>query len=116
MSQETLWNRTRGTFEKIYHEGEKAAERMGESLGEVGDSARARVEKLRLERQLFEHLAELGSAVYELDKAELQLEDTAARKTRRVVKDPDVRKMLDRIMQIDQEISEAESRIGARAS
>ena len=61
----TLWDRTTQAFEKTLEESRKATERLAESLGEVGETAKARVEKARLERTLFKRFAELGSRIYE---------------------------------------------------
>jgi hypothetical protein len=61
----TLWDRTTQAFEKTLEESRKATERLVESLGEAGETARARVEKARLERTLFKRFAELGSRIYE---------------------------------------------------
>lgn len=61
----TLWDRTTQAFEKTLEESRKATERLVESLGEVGETAKARVEKARLERTLFKRFAELGNRIYE---------------------------------------------------
>jgi hypothetical protein len=61
----TLWDRTKQAFEKTLKESRKATERAVESLGEAGETAKARVEKARLERTLFKRFAELGSRIFE---------------------------------------------------
>jgi hypothetical protein len=61
----TLWDRTKQAFEKTLEESRKASERAVETLGEAGETAKARVEKARLERKLFKLFAELGSRVFE---------------------------------------------------
>ena len=61
----TLWDRTTQAFEKTLEESRKATDRLVESLGEVGETAKARVEKARLERTLFKRFAELGNRIYE---------------------------------------------------
>lgn len=45
---DTLWNRTKHAFEKIIKEGEQATQPMVESLGEMADAAKARLERARL--------------------------------------------------------------------
>jgi hypothetical protein len=63
-----LWGRFRSTFERLVGGGYKATERVVDSFGELGDAAKLRVEKARLERALFKKFAELGTRVYELAK------------------------------------------------
>lgn len=110
MAEQQIWDRMKQSFEKLYHEGEKAAEGIAESLEGVGSSARAQVDKARFERQIFKRLAELGGAVYELDKSQRQTEGTAGREEPRILEDPGVRKLLDEIAAIDLKILEAQTR------
>lgn len=113
MSEEKIWDRMKQGFENVYHEGEKAAGAVAGSLEEMGHSARAQLDKARFERQLFKRLAELGGAVYELDKARRQMEDTAGRQTTSVLEDPDVRRQLEAISAIDLKIWDAQHRVEA---
>ena len=113
MSEERIWDRMKQGFESVYHEGEKAAEAVAGSLEEMGNSARAQLDKARFERQLVKRLAELGGSVYELDKASRQLEDTAGREQPRVLEDPEVRRQLEEISAIDLKIWDAQHRVEA---
>jgi benzoyl-CoA reductase/2-hydroxyglutaryl-CoA dehydratase subunit BcrC/BadD/HgdB len=68
MEQPTLWDRTKHAFESILSHSQKATEKVVDSLEELGDAAKARVEKARTERALLKKSAELGTRVYELSK------------------------------------------------
>ncbi|NNL85570.1 MAG: hypothetical protein HKP27_07960 [Myxococcales bacterium] len=66
VSAERLWDRLRHTFERVVDEGYKATERVVGSIEELGDAARLRVEKARIERDLLKKCAKLGARVYEV--------------------------------------------------
>jgi hypothetical protein len=59
--RDRFWN----TFDRLVEGGHRATERVVE----LGDAAKLRVEKARLERTLIKKCAELGTQVYELAKA-----------------------------------------------
>ena len=63
-----LWERFRNTFDWLVEGGQRASERVKDSFEELGDAARLRLEKARLERTLIRKCAELGTRVYELAK------------------------------------------------
>ena len=110
---ETLWDRTKHTFERILQDGEKAAERMVESFGEFGDTAKARIEKLRLERALFKRFAELGSAVYDRHKASGQAPGGAAPgSTGSILEDPKIKELLGAVSKLEEELGKAEQQLG----
>ena len=115
---ETLWDRTRHAFEKLLHDGEKAAERVVESFEELGGVARARLEKARLERTLFKCFAELGNAVYELHKASKQAgaetAETAAYLPGSAFEDPNVRRLLEQFETLDEELKKADGQLNRR--
>ena len=99
---ETVWDRTRQTFEKMLEEAEKAAERVVDGFEELGDVAKARFDQARLERTLFKRFAELGSAVYEQHKkgtTGAALLESAA-----------VRVLLDQANELERDIKQAETR------
>ena len=60
---DTLWSQVRSTFDR-------ATERVGGSFTELGDAAKLRLEKARLERMLIKKCAELGTKVYQLAKGQ----------------------------------------------
>ena len=68
ISSETLWSQVRSTFDRLVERGHRATERVGGSLSELGDAAKVRLEKARLERMLIKKCAELGTQVYQLAK------------------------------------------------
>ena len=68
-SPDSLWDRFRNTFDWLVEGGHRATERVVGSFEELGDAAKLRVEKARLERTLIKKCAELGTQVYELAKA-----------------------------------------------
>jgi hypothetical protein len=63
-----LWRRLRNTLDRLVEGGHRAAERVVDSFEDLGDVARLRMEKVRLERTLMKKCAELGSRVYALAK------------------------------------------------
>jgi hypothetical protein len=63
-----LWRRLRNTLDRLVEGGHRAAERVVDSFEDLGDLARLRMEKVRLERTLMKKCAELGSRVYALAK------------------------------------------------
>ena len=112
---ETLWDRTKHAFEKILQDGEKAAERMVESFEELGDAAKARLEKARLERTLFKRSAELGNAVYELHKASRQSPEGASTGTTvPTLEDPKVKGLLEQVARLDENLKKAEEQLSKR--
>lgn len=111
---DTLWDRTKHAFEKILEEGEKATSKMVESLEELSDAAKARLEKARLERALFKRFAELGSAVYELHNAAQQGGGTEVSTAKPTLEEPRVKDLLDQVASLDQDLKKAESQIGKR--
>ena len=115
---ETLWDRTRHAFEKLLHDGEKAAERVVESLEEFGSVARARLEKARLERTLFKRFAELGNAVYELHKgskqAAAETAETAPDLPGSAFDDPNVTRLLEQVATLDEELKKADGQLDRR--
>lgn len=110
---ETLWDRTKHTFERILQDGEKAAGRMVETFEEFGDTAKARIEKVRLERALFKRFAELGSAVYERHRASGQPPGGAApASTGSILEDPKIKELLAAVSKLEEEIAKAEQHLG----
>lgn len=110
---DTLWDRTKHTFEKILAEGEKAAERMVESVEGLGDAAKARIEKARLERALFKRFAELGNAVYELHKAPRQSPaGEAPAASGPTLEDSKVKGLLEQVAGLEEELKKAEGQLG----
>jgi len=99
---ETVWDRTRQAFEKMLEEAEKAAERMVDGFEELGDVAKARFDQARLERSLFKRFAEIGSAIYELQKKGV----TGAA----LLDDPSVKMPLEQAGELERDIKQAESR------
>jgi hypothetical protein len=99
---ETIWDRTRQAFEKLMEEAEKTAERMVDGFEELGDVAKARFDQARLERALFKRFAEIGSAVYELQKKGV----TGAA----LLEDPSVKVTLQQAEELERDIKQAESR------
>lgn len=65
---DSLWDRFRNTFDRLVEGGHRASERVKDSFEELGDAAKLRLEKARLERTLIRKCAELGTRVYELAK------------------------------------------------
>lgn len=63
-----LWDRFRNTVDRLVEGGQRATERVVGSIEELGDAAKVRLEKARLERTLVKKCAELGTRVYELAK------------------------------------------------
>jgi len=88
----TLWDRTKAAFERTLDESRKATDRLVESLGEAGETARARIERARLERSLFKQFAELGSRVYE---------HASGPSAGDVLEDARVKELLERIRGLD---------------
>ncbi len=60
------WGRFRNTFDRLVEGSHRATERVVGSFEELGDAAKLRMEKARLERRLIKKCAELGTQVYEL--------------------------------------------------
>jgi hypothetical protein len=67
---DTLWSQVRSTFDRLVEAGHRATERVGGSFTELGDAAKVRLEKARLERMLIKKCAELGTQVYQLAKGQ----------------------------------------------
>ena len=108
----TLWERTKHAFERILEEGEKATGKMVESFEELGDAAKARLERTRLERALFKRFAELGNAVYELHKAAPGAGGTVAPAAKPTLEEPRVKELLDQVANLDEDLKKVESQLG----
>jgi hypothetical protein len=65
---DSLWDQVRNTFDRLVEGGHRATERVVDSFEGLGDAAKVRVEKARLERALIKKCAELGTQVYTLAK------------------------------------------------
>jgi hypothetical protein len=65
---DSLRGQFRNTFDRVVAEGHRVTERVVDSFEELGDAAKARLSKARLERTLNRKCAELGTRVYELSK------------------------------------------------
>ena len=111
---ETLWDRTKQGFEKILTEGEKAAEKMVQSLGELSEAAKARLEKARLERALFKRSAELGNAVYELHRSARESAGSGPVSSHNVLGEPRVKDLLSQLASLDEDLQKMESQIPRR--
>jgi len=68
---DSLWGRFRNTFDRLVEGGHRVTERVVGTFEELGDAAKVRMEKARLERTLLKKCAELGTRVYELAKGPL---------------------------------------------
>lgn len=67
---DTLWSQVRSTFDRLVEGGLRATERVAGSFTELGDAAKVRLERARLERMLIKKCAELGTQVYQLAKGQ----------------------------------------------
>jgi hypothetical protein len=65
---DSLWGQFRNTLDRLVEGGHRATERVVGSFEELGDAAKVRVERARLERTFIKKCAELGTQVYELAK------------------------------------------------
>ena len=68
---DSLWGQVRNTFDRFVEGGHRVTERVVGTFEELGDAAKARMEKARLEQTLIKKCAELGTRVYELAKGPL---------------------------------------------
>jgi hypothetical protein len=64
MEKTTAWDRMGRSFELILAESANASDRLAASFASLGNVARTRVEKARLERALFKTFAAIGARVY----------------------------------------------------
>ena len=64
---DSLWGQVRSRFDRLVA-GNRTNEHVVGSFGELGDAAKVRVAKARLERKLLKKCSELGTRVYELAK------------------------------------------------
>lgn len=99
----SLWDRTGKAFEKILEDSRKATDKVVDTVEELGDKAKARIEKSRLERSLLKRFAELGNRVYELSKAS---------PAPNVLEDGSVKTVLASIDELEREHDKAESQLG----
>lgn len=63
---DSLWDQLRASFDRLVEGGQRATEHLVGSFEELGDAAKVRVERVRLERTLIKKYAELGAHVYEV--------------------------------------------------
>ena len=63
-----VWDHIRYRLDRLVDEGFRATEHVVDGLEEFGDAARLRVEKARLERELLQKCARLGTRVFDLVK------------------------------------------------
>jgi SMC interacting uncharacterized protein involved in chromosome segregation len=68
---DSLWSQVRNTFDRLVEGGHRVTERVVGTFEELGDAAKLRMEKARLERTLIKKCAELGARMYELAKGPL---------------------------------------------
>jgi hypothetical protein len=68
---DSRWGQVRNTFDRFVEGGHRVTQRVVGAFEELGDAAKARMEKARLERTLIKKCAELGTRVYELAKGPL---------------------------------------------
>jgi len=102
-SSETLWSQVRSTFDGIVERGHRATERVGGSFTELGDAAKARLEKARLERMLIKKYAELGTQVYQLARGQ-GLPDG---RPPQVLDDVEVKALLQEVGSLDADLRKA---------
>jgi hypothetical protein len=97
---DTLWDQFRNTFDRLVEGGHRATEHVVGSFEELGDAARLRVEKARLERTLIKKCAELGTRVYELAKEP----GTPDGRPSRVLDDEKVKALLQEVGSLDADL------------
>jgi hypothetical protein len=83
--------------------GHRATERVGGSFKELGDAAKVRLEKARLERKLIKKCAELGARVYQLAKGQ-GLPDG---RPPQVLDDVEVKALLQEVGSLDADLRKA---------
>lgn len=98
-----LWNDVRSTFDRLVAEGHRASERVVGSLTELGDAAKLRLERPRLERLLIKKCAELGTQVYHLAKGP-GLPDG---RPPQILDDVEVKSLLQEVASLDADLRKA---------
>lgn len=101
-----LWERFRNTFDWLVEGGQRASERVKDSFEELGDAARLRLEKARLERTLIRKCAELGTRVYALAK-----EPGLSGGRPQVLDDDRVKALLQEVGSLDTDLQKAASEL-----
>ncbi len=97
------WGQFRNTFHRLVEGSHRATERVGGCFEELGDAAKLRMEKARLERTLIKKCADLGTQVYELAK-EPGLPDGGPPQ---VLDDDQVKALLQEVGALDAELQKA---------
>lgn len=100
---DTLWSQVRSTFDRLVEGGHRATERVAGSFTELGDAAKVRLEKARLERRLIKKCAELGTQVYQLAKGQ-GLPDG---RPPQVLDDGEVKALLEEVGSLDADLRKA---------
>jgi hypothetical protein len=106
---DSLWDRFRKTVDRIVEGGQRATERVVGSIEELGDAAKVRMEKARLERTLIKKCAELGTRVYELAKKPGLPDEKPAQ----VPDDAQVKALLLEIGSLDADLQKAAGELAA---
>jgi hypothetical protein len=99
----SLWSQVRSTFDRLVEGGHRATERVVAPLTELGEAAKLRLEKARLERMLIKKCAELGTQVYQLAKGTGVLDGRPPQ----VLDDVQVKALLQDIGSLDADLRKA---------
>jgi hypothetical protein len=103
---DSLWSEIRSTFDRLVEGGHRATERVVGSFTELGDAAKVRLEKARLERMLIKKCAELGTQVYQLAKG-----SGPDGRPPQVLDDEKVKALLQEIGSLDADLREAAAEV-----
>ena len=103
---DSLWSEIRSTFDRLVEGGHRATERVVGSFTELGDAAKVRLEKARLERMLIKKCAELGTQVYQLAKGQ-----GPDGRTPQVLDDVEVKALLQEVGSLDADLRKAAAEV-----
>ncbi|HME73817.1 MAG TPA: hypothetical protein VKM54_28725 [Myxococcota bacterium] len=99
---DSLWDQFRHTFDRLVEGGHRVTERVVGTFEELGDAAKLRMEKARLERTLIKKCAELGTRTYELAK-----EPLSDGRPPQVLDDDKVKVLLQEVGALDADLQKA---------